>query len=91
MAPADCSYSTRNLKDTQLEFILTELSTGLTFASVAENEAKGQAKSRAHARAAYDSVRRFLPIMTLTQQEFQKVQNKLEALEKRLKALGEMF
>lgn len=91
MAADDLSESARNLINTQVNFILTELAAGMTFASVAEKRGSGKEQSRARARAAYDSVLRFRGRVRLTEEESKKVQGKLEALKKRLEALGEKF
>ncbi len=91
MAAKDLSESTSSLKDTQVKFILTELAAGMTFASAAEKLGGGKEQSRARARAAYDSVLRFRGRVSLTGEESKIVQEKLEALKKRLEALGETF
>lgn len=91
MAAVDLQEATRNIRRTQLQFILTELAAGLTFASVATNAGKGKEQSRTRARAAYDSVLRFLDRVPLTEEESQKVQGKLEELKDRLEELGEKF
>lgn len=78
----------QNLRITQVSFILTELSIGMTFASIAEGEgAKGH--SLARARAAYASVLRFLDRVPLTSEESREVRGKLEALKNRLESLGD--
>ena len=63
----------------------------MIFASVARNAARsmeGKKKSRARARAAYDSALRFSGRVHLSQEESH---SKLEVLKKRLEALGEKF
>lgn len=90
MAAKDLSQSTSSLKDTQVNFIRTELAAGMTLASAAE-KLGGEERSRARARAAYDSVLRFRCRVSLTEEESKIVQGKLEALKKRLEALGETF
>ncbi len=82
----------RNIKDTQLQFILAELAVGLTLASSANRQtATGKSRARARARTAFDSALRFIPRVHLTQQESQKVQSKLESLKTCLESLGETF
>lgn len=80
--------STQKVKNAQLRFILTELAAGMTFASIAEGEgSRGQ--SLARARAACDSVLRFLDRVPLTSEESREVWGKLEALKNRLESLGD--
>src|SRR5579864_8463385 len=76
----------------QIQFILTELSTGLTLSTLA-GERRGAAKTRLliKARAAYDSALRFSDRLVLTEEESHKIRTGLEALKKRLEALGETF
>jgi hypothetical protein len=76
----------------QLNFILTELSTGMTFASIAPAmEGKAQARNRAHARVAYDSVLRFLERVTMTREQLEEVHADIALLKQRLQTLGEEF
>ena len=80
--------SIQKVKNAQLRFILAELAAGMTFASIAEGEgAKGH--SLARARAAYDSVLRFLDRVPLTPEESREVRGRLEALKNRLESLND--
>jgi hypothetical protein len=75
----------------QIQFILTELSTGLTLSTLA-GERQGAAKTRIRikARAAYDSALRFSDRLALTEEESHKIRTGLGALKKSLEALGKL-
>jgi|SRR5579862_1066674 len=76
----------------QIQFILTELSTGLTLSTLAgERQGAAKTRTRIKARAAYDSALRFSDRLVLREEESHKIRIGLEALKKRLKALGETF
>jgi len=85
----DYSKSTRNLTNAQVGFIFAELRAGLALISIAEGGRRDAGQSRAHARAAYDCVLRFVNHVPLTNEEVKEVRSKLKILEKRLKSLGE--
>jgi hypothetical protein len=75
------------------EFILADLELAFTFLDIASTSgvADTVCRNQENARAAYDSVLRFLPrsIAALTAAERQNVQDKLEELKSRLGQLGE--
>ena len=74
-----------------IQFIRTELETGLTFSKVAEAatyEGKKE-RNRANARKAYDAVLHFLPSTSLNETEISEVKVKLEELRFALQSLGE--
>jgi len=76
---------------TEVDFIRSELATGLTLSKIAKDSA-WHAKSdrnRANARKAYDAVIRFLPRVTLTDEEALELKAKLEHLKGELTKLGE--
>ncbi|HJT54739.1 MAG TPA: hypothetical protein VJ848_12870 [Candidatus Angelobacter sp.] len=76
-----------------LEFINTELDTGLTFVRIALG-ARGRNKierNRVNARKAYDSALHFLPTASLSAQEARMVKEKIASLEAGLTKLGEVL
>ena len=75
------------------EFLLTELKTGLTFASLAlsapdYDRAKIERDTR-NARKAYDSYLRFRDRVNLTDAERTELQNVADELKQALRSLGE--
>lgn len=82
----------QDVKDTQVKFICTELAAGLTFATIARRaEGEERDKARYRARAAYDSVLRFIDRVTMNHSEAQQIHKDLKALQKQLEDLGETF
>jgi hypothetical protein len=76
----------------QIQFILTELSTGLTLSTLAgERQGAAKTRTRVKARTAYYSALRFVDRLVLREEESHKIRISLEALKKRLKVLGETF
>ena len=76
---------------TEVGFLRTELSTGLTLSRLAL-DARRQDKAnrnRANARKAYDAVLRFMPKASLSVDETSEVNSKLQELKSQLKLLGE--
>ena len=75
-----------------IQFILTELSTGLTLSTLAgERQGAAKTRTRIKARAAYDSALRFSDRLALKEEESHKIRTGLGALKKSLEALGETF
>ncbi len=76
----------------QVQFILNELSIGLTLSTLAGKlQGEPKTRSRSKARAAYDAALRFADRVPLTREESQKVYTALEALRRSLETLGESF
>jgi hypothetical protein len=76
---------------TELEFLRTELHSGLTLAKLsrtANHSAKSE-RNRANARKAYDAVLRFMGRVLLTGKEAKEVNTKLNHLKSELRKLGE--
>lgn len=76
-----------------IEFMLTELETGFTFASLALRADPKETEKRriyiANARKAYDTALHFLQKISFTQEEMIKIQAALERLKGALQTLGE--
>lgn len=73
------------------EFLRAELLVGTTRANIARNtsdESKKQ-RNRSEARKAYDSILRFLPQTSLSQEEKEQIESKLTELKFALRSLGE--
>ena len=84
--------SSHDTKSAHLKFILTELSTGMTLASIAlAREGEAQARNRARARAAYDSALCFLDRVTMRREQLEEVHAQIALLKQRLQSLGEEF
>ncbi|HEX5435414.1 MAG TPA: hypothetical protein VFY05_14340 [Candidatus Angelobacter sp.] len=76
-----------------LQFVNTELDTGLTFARIALGS-KTRAKierNRVNARKAYNSALHFLAETSLNAEESRRVKEKFAALKSNLERLGEKF
>ena len=76
---------------TEVDFLRSELQTGLTLTKIA-SDATWRAKTernRANARKAYDAVLRFSPRVSLSQDEKSEIKIKLDQLRTQLKMLGE--
>lgn len=88
----DFRKTSEDTKSAHLKFILTELSTGMMFVSIAlAGEREAQARNQAHARAAYDSVLRFLDRVTMSREQLEEVHAEIGLLKQRLQSLGEEF
>jgi DNA transposition AAA+ family ATPase len=76
-----------------VDFLKTELHTGLTLASIAlENENPDKVeRNRKNARQAYDTVIRDKERVLLTDEESEYVSHTLQELRKKLEKLGEQF
>lgn len=76
---------------TGIEFIRSELETGLTFTRIAHVADRGAkvTRNRANARKAYDAVLRFAPRVPQTAAESKAIEVKLEKLKAQLRELGE--
>lgn len=88
----DFRKASRGTHSAQLGFILTELSAGMTFASIALAK-KGEAQARycSHARAAYNSALHFLDQITITGEQLKEIHARIAFLKRRLRTLGEKF
>ena len=74
-----------------LEFLRTEVATGLTFSKIAL-ETKDESKivrNRANARKAYDAVLHFAPGTSLSAEEAQQIDASMALLKSALQQLGE--
>jgi len=84
-----------NLLDTTLtevDFLRTEIRTGLTFARIARESKRTSPKrsrNRTNGRKAYDTVLRFAPKVSLSDEEAEDINSKLKQLKTELKDLGE--
>ena len=77
-----------------IEFLKTDLETGLTFASIAVNAGDDLAKKRrnqANARKAYDTVLAWSRRIVLTKTDAHQIEEKLGKLQAILRSLGEEF
>jgi hypothetical protein len=75
-----------------LEFLRTELTTGLTFSKIALDETKDESKverNRANARKAYNAVLHFMPGTILSAAESQEIEARMAQLRSALQQLGE--
>ena len=77
----------------EIDFLRSEVDTGLTLAKIAHNANRDDRKSRnrLNARKAYDAVVRFTPRVTLTAEETDEMKTKMEQLKSELQKLGEEF
>ena len=77
--------------ETAVEFLRTELRTGLTMARIAlEAQSKNKVdRNRANARKAYDSALHFLAKATLTEEEAEEIRGMITRLKLALADLGE--
>jgi hypothetical protein len=75
----------------EVDFIRSELRTGLTLTKIALHPSRRRksATTQASARKAYDTVMRFMPRVNLSSAESKEVKTKLEQLRSELKMLGE--
>ena len=77
-----------------IEFLKTDLETGLTFASIAVNAGNDLGKKRrnqANARKAYDTVLAWSRRLVLTKADAHQIEEKLGKLQAILRSLGEEF
>lgn len=83
---------TQDIKNTQVAFLLNELTAGLTFARMARM-VQGDKKARmlVQAQAAYNAVLRFVDRVILTHGDAQRVRRDMQTLKKQLEELGETF
>jgi hypothetical protein len=83
----------RDLNQTRTEFLITELSLGLTFAGIAlgSNDEAKRKRNCKNARTAYDAILRFIGQVTLTPADSKRLKNGMELLKSQLQALGETF
>ena len=82
---------TLNRTPAEVEFLRTEVRTGLTLSGIA---LRGGDKSRVHrnrgnARKAYDALLHFIPKVPLTTDEAEEIKVKLAELKSELRLLGE--
>jgi hypothetical protein len=83
----------RDANTASIDFLKTEVNTGLTFANIAHDSvnAEKSARNRAHARLAYDTVLRFIGRVSLTYAEAEHLAVKMDQLKHGLEELGELF
>ena len=69
-------------------FLLIDLDLAMTFLDIADTSRSAETvcRNRQHARTAYESVSVLLPHLTLTADEWQRIQEKLSAVDIRLEA-----
>jgi hypothetical protein len=74
-----------------LNFLRSELDTGLTLAKIARSAKRADKRNRNlhNARKAYETVLRFLPGIILTTSQAREMKSKLEQLKKELRRIGE--
>ena len=87
------SQYSRDLNQTRTDFLMTELSLGLTFAGIAlgsDDEAKTKRNCK-NARNAYDSLVRFIGQVALTPADSLRLTQGMELLKSQLQTLGETF
>lgn len=87
---ADWLQTVYDAKRTGASILLTDLDVAMTFLEVANATRNPETRQRNYGNAwkAYDAVRHFLPQMVFTDAEAKLIQEKLEALRKRLEAIG---
>lgn len=75
----------------EVDFLRSELHTGLTLTKIALDARRPtkSSRNRANARKAYDSVVRFAPKVNLSPDETDEIKSKLNQLRTELKLLGE--
>lgn len=82
-----------DFEDISLEFLYTELSSGLTFANVALSAQPGDTdkvkRNRHNARVAYDTILRFQPRVNMLDAEKTRLAEGLGKLKQALRSLGE--
>lgn len=84
----------KNSTATGVEFLFTELQSGLTFAHLAISAPQSYTdkveRNRKNARKAYDSLLRFQGGISLSQEEAARFESGKNALKQALRALGEV-
>ncbi|PYV55278.1 MAG: hypothetical protein DMG97_01035 [Acidobacteria bacterium] len=75
----------------EIDFLRSELSTGLTLTGIALDSRDQARRNRncANARKAYDAVKRFVPRVALSPDETNEINSRLEHLRSELQRLGE--
>lgn len=73
-----------------VEFLLTDMRTGMTFLDIAEVTQSGEIRdrNRDNARLVYDTVVRLMPRLSPTEEERSNLEDRLSELRKRLIAIG---
>ena len=87
---SDASHEGRG-NAAEIEFLRTELATGLTLCKIAR-EASHEDKrerNRLNARKAYDSILHFMPKADIVSEEWNDIRSRLEQLRSELRLLGE--
>lgn len=89
----DFAQTMRDSNATSVEFLNIEADTGLLFAGIASQSETDEKKVRncANARAAYDTILRFVKRVTLTEAEAKHLEGKVAKLKLELQTLGESF
>ena len=77
----------------EVEFLRSELLTGLTLAKIALDANREDRRNRnlLKSRKAYDALVRFMPRVRLTPEERHEIESKMEHLKSELAKLGEKF
>lgn len=77
----------------ELDFLRSEIVTGLTLARIAHDANRQDRRTRnsINARKAYDAVVHFMPRVNLNPEETNEMKTKLEHLKSELEKLGEEF
>ena len=85
--------SEARLNQTSADFLKVDMETALTFCEIARDteDPKKRLRNRQHARVGYDTIRRLIDKVTLTQVETREMDRKMEMLRSQLQALGEPF
>ena len=75
----------------EVDFLRSELQTGLTLTKIALDASRGDrtSRNRVNARKAYDAVVRFTPKVSLSESETNEIKSKLDQLRTQLQLLGE--
>ncbi len=73
-----------------VEFLLTDMRTGMTFLDIAEvtHSAEIRDRNRANAQLVYDTVVRIMPRLSPTEEERRNLEDRLSELRKRLIEVG---
>lgn len=90
---ADVPESRDEYRQSSIQFVNTELDTGLTFARIAVGSKTGSKKerNRVNARKAYDSALHMLVQLSLSKEEESTISEKVSALKSNLEKLGEIL
>ena len=86
-----CTLKVPEPNAADIEFLRTELLTGLTLSKIAlaSTHADKTERNRVNARKAYDAVLHFMPRVILTEDEAREINDKLALLKTELQRLGE--